>query len=128
MLELSSARFKLSEHVENGKIQVNSYILYIQVYILTSIQQHTFQLGNYEVACFPRNSSYVDTKTKEAPAHVYIIPSIDSKPKCPFKQFLKIRFMGFADIDAVEVKHRSIFTVQVLFLALIIVYYQNSYF
>jgi hypothetical protein len=36
--------------------------------------------------------------------------------------------MGFADIDAVEVKHRSIFPVQVLFLALIIVYYQNSYF
>jgi hypothetical protein len=45
---------------------------------------------------------------------------------------LKIRFIGFADIDAVEVKHRSKFLevnpVQVLFLALIIVYYQNSYF
>ena len=107
------------------------YILYIQVYIY-QIQFNTFQLGNYEVACFPRNSSYVDTKTKEAPAHVYIIPSIDSKPKCSFKQFLKIRFIGFADIDAVEVKHRSKFLevnpVQVLFLALIIVYYQNSYF
>jgi len=103
------------------------YILYIQVYIY-QLQFNTFQLGNYEVACFPRNSSYVDTKTKEAPAHVYIIPSIDSKPKCPFKQFLKIRFMGFADIDAVEVNHRDKFPVQVFFLALIIVYYQNSYF
>jgi hypothetical protein len=115
LLELSSARFKLSEHVENGKIQVNSYILYIQVYILTSIQQHTFQLGNYEVACFPRNSSYVDTKTKEAPAHVYIIPSIDSKKPCSFKRFSKIRFIGFADLDAVEVEHKSIFPAQVIF-------------
>jgi hypothetical protein len=56
----------------------------------------------------------METKTKEAPAHIYVIPSIDSKPPCSFNEFLKIHFVGFTDLDAVEVKYKSVFPVQVI--------------